>query len=428
MGNSASALPYAIGAPYAPKTGVKSSAAADPVQEGWTLHVGTTKSSGAPVSVFVAKKPSLHKTPVHKFQPNWTQYAPAQHHFSFAKKLRHPHIVQVLATLDTDHPNDATTGSNDPKAAASAPSGASSSSSKAETGDLIIVTEPVVPFVVWFEELLDSNVEVQSQLAWGMECVLRALVFLHVDAKLSHGNLNPTSLFVTPAGDVKLFNFSLVLPMDTTNTTNGLVVSQHFRDYESVLTPDLYRSPERQQHLWNEIVTGSAANGPQILDSFSLGSLLQHCFSQGNLSVPAPLVKAIQRLQTSNIRMRPKLTPLLKCPVFADNVYAKIQNETATVPIMLQETKIVYYQNLLSTLQAQINAGGAGVLPKSMVLHKLMPLMKSGIETIATNEGMKAQAIYRRECKSAGLLISRFLFTSQNVVCSQYWQLFSRFF
>jgi hypothetical protein len=73
---------------------------------GWALHEGSRKSDGSPVSVFLAKKPALHKQTVNPRQPNMMQYATASHHFVHCKKLRHPHILTVTATLDTDNPND----------------------------------------------------------------------------------------------------------------------------------------------------------------------------------------------------------------------------------------------------------------------------------------------------------------------------------
>ena len=37
--------------------------------------------------------------------PTMVQICPALHHYSKLKKLMHPHILRVYATLDTDFPN-----------------------------------------------------------------------------------------------------------------------------------------------------------------------------------------------------------------------------------------------------------------------------------------------------------------------------------
>ena len=96
MGNSASSLPYSIG---------KQQQHQGSSRDGWTLHEGQRKSDGQQVSVFVAKKPALHKAAVANGSP-FTQLAPALHHFSYCKKMRHPHILSVHATLDTDNPSE----------------------------------------------------------------------------------------------------------------------------------------------------------------------------------------------------------------------------------------------------------------------------------------------------------------------------------
>jgi SCY1-like protein 1 len=413
MGNSASTLPYTIGAPVPVLKGggggssSSSSNNDGDIQDGWILHTGTTKSNGKPVSVFVAKKPSLCKTPVQRSKnPHLTQLAPAIQHFLYAKKLRHPHILQVYATLDTDHPNDGVVVGSDSSSGGAATNASTAttasmslaaavSSASSQTGDYIIVTEPVIPFDMWLREQQPSTI----QLAWGMECVIRALHFLHSSATLSHGNVCPAALYVTPAGDVKISRFALCFNTNTDPSSNNSdSVPLHFRDYESLLTPDPYRSPERHQSAWNDI---AAAPGVHGMDSYSVGVLLQYAFSLTGGTLPTTLVKAVQRLQTSNIRMRPKLQPLLKCPAF-DTPYAHLNNATAEYHVMPMEQKIVYWQNLQNTLiqtTASVEIVKNASIPASTVLYKLLPLMKSSIDAIGNNEGLKAQAIYRRECK-----------------------------
>ena len=100
-------------------------------------------------------------------------YACAMHHFMYAKKLRHPNILSVTATLDTDNPNETTTsnsggGGNSGGASNSASSGGAAANTNStlpspttvsnnnnnnnNTGDLIIVTEPCIPFSVWLQQ------------------------------------------------------------------------------------------------------------------------------------------------------------------------------------------------------------------------------------------------------------------------------------
>lgn len=360
MGNSASALPYSIdnqiGAPHD--------------HNGWSLHNGkSTDGRETEVSVFVGKKPQLAKQPASPRYPQQTQLVPALHHYNYCRKLRHPHILKIYATLDTDNPNDGST-----EGGPATPPRKDVASNKNETGDLMIVTEPCVSLDTW----LLSNPS-PDQLAWGLECVIRGLHFLHSSANLAHGNLSPSSFYVTRSGDVKLWNFNLVTPIGPNVGPNS-----HFQQWEEACTMDAYRSPERVQKRYDLI----RSNGVNAIDAYALGILIDHWF-QGR--IPLKLQKAVQRLQTPNIKMRPRLQPLLKCPVF-DTTYQKLQITLEDLIIQPVEQKIQIWQNLGSSLQS-------GTIAKDVALYKLLTLIQNSIMTICGNEAMLVQDLYRREGK-----------------------------
>ena len=354
MGNSASALPYSIdaqvGAPHD--------------HNGWAFHDGKSASDGSEVSVFVGKKPVLAKTPVSPRFPSKFLLTPAYHHYQNCRKLRHPNILKVYATLDTDNPNAATTEGATSSESAATPS--------ATTGDLIVVTEKCQSLDQW----LLSNPS-PEQLAWGLECIVRGLHFLHSSANLAHGNISPSSFYVTPAGDVKLWNFSLITPVG-----NNLGPTNHFQEWEIACTPDAYRSPERVERRFEAI----SAAGVHCMDSYALGILIDHWFSG---RIPQPLVKAVQRLQTANLKMRPRLQPLLKCPVF-DTPYQKINLQLDELNVQPVEQKIATWQNILSMLQNRS-------LQKPLAVYKVLPLIRTSVLTICGNEAMLAQDYYRKE-------------------------------
>jgi SCY1-like protein 1 len=331
---------------------------------GWALHNGkSTDGRETEVSVFVGKKPQLAKTATSPRFPHLMQLIPALHHFRQCKRLRHPHILKVYATLDTDNPTETTDG---PPAAAT--------SSKTETGDLMIVTEPCVSLNSW----LLSNPS-PEQLAWGLECLVRGLHFMHADAKLAHGNLSPSSFYVTKSGDVKVWNFSLV-----TQIGPNLGPGNHFKEWEQACTQDTYRGPERVERRWDAISNA----GVHALDSYSLGILIDHWF-QGR--IPQQLNKAVQRLQTPNIRMRPRLQPLLKCPIF-DTPYQKLQLTLEGLVVQPVEQKIALWQNVGTSI-------AGGLIPKDLSLFKILPLIQDAVTTICSNETMLSQDMYRREGK-----------------------------
>jgi hypothetical protein len=135
--------------------------------------------------------------------------------------------------------------------------------------------------------------------------------------------------------------------------------------------------------------------GVHVMDSYSLGILIQDYWfntGRGVNRVPAPLQKAVQRMQTPNLKMRPRLQPLLKCPVF-DTPYQKLQLQLEEITIQPVEQKVMLWQNLGQQLQTP------NALPKDVALYKVLPLIIHSIQTITSNESMLAQDMYRREGK-----------------------------
>ena len=356
MGNSASSLPYSIG------NQIYSDG-------GWSLHEGTQKSDGSRVSVFVAKKPQLLKTPVNASKsPQQTQLEPALHHFQQCKRLRHPQILQVQATLDTDHPTE------------TAATAVTTSNAAKETGDLIIVTEACIPLEAWL-----ATHPPPEQVAWGLESIVGALHFLHASANLAHGDLSPHSFFVTLAGDVKVWNFSLVTPVSPSQ--GGL--SMHFRDWEGLVTPQPYRSPERVERRFDDLTKQEGST--HAMDSYGLGVLVGYLY---NDQIPAPLQKAVQRLLTPTVRLRPRLQPLLKCPLF-DTPHQKLQLQLEEFLVAPIEQKIAFWQDVLPQLQA-------GLIGEQVARYKLLPLMKMTLQTTGTNDSLKAQEPYKKESEWDG--------------------------
>ncbi|MGK3749362.1 MAG: SCY1-like protein 1 [Bacillariaceae sp.] len=392
MGNSSSSLPFSVdqqvGAPHD--------------HNGWALHKGKStegSDSGKEVSVFVGKKPLLSKTPVDRRQAHKTQLEPALHHYEYCRKLRHPHILKVYATLDTDNPSAASvSGGTTPQTQQ-----AQAAPSKTVTGDLIVVTEPCIPLSEWLLGAAASGPPTPEQLAWGLECVIEGLSFLHASAKLAHGGISPQSLYVTPSGDVKLWNFSLVTPVGPNTNGSAGGPDGHFLQWEAVCCPESYRSPERVEQKWDAV---SNTGGVHAMDSYSLGVLISDYWyrnpSTNANNVPQTLQKALQRLTTSNIKMRPRLQPLLRCPAF-DTSYRNLQRSLDEISIQPVEQKIQLWQNLGLQLQQQ-----NGVIPKDVALYKILPLIITTVRATCGNESMLSQDMYRRE----GTLRQRFaLFT-----------------
>jgi len=345
MGNSASALPFAIGDLQFV------------TDDGWSVHKGSKKSDGSEVTVFQANKPKLCKQAFRGHNSSF-QIFPAHHHYKYCKKMRHPSILQVMASLDTDNPNADVILDQNPF-------------NMPTTGDWIIVTESCIPLHQWLETKPSAD-----QLAWGLQCMISSLSFLHTSGNLAHGNLSFGTWYVNKAGDVKLWNFSLVTPVGVTDGGGG--PTHYFREYEAILTPQSYRSPERIQQKWD----GIALNGVHTMDSYAMGVLINEYY-QGK--IPAPLQKAVQRLQTPTLKMRPRLAPLLKCPVF-ETPYAQFMAQLEELAVQPVENKLRFWQSL------QMDR-----MENNVAQYKLLPIIQSSITTICSSEALLSQDFYRRE-------------------------------
>lgn len=367
MGNSASSLPYSIGD--------KASESEDGC---WAVHSGSQKSDGAPVTVFQAQKPALAKEGF-RGNPNDKKIFVAHHHFTMAKKLRHPYILQVLATLDTDAPS------------AEASDAVTNTATMATAGAYIIVTEPCKPLTQWLAEDRPSP----DQLAWGLQCMVQALSFLHTGAQLAHGAVAPRSFVVTPSGDVKLWNFGIVTPIGVADGGGG--PTPHFRQYEGILTPQAYRSPERCKAQWEALATSQV----HCMDAYSVGVLI-HEYYQGN--VPGPLQKATQRMQTPSLKMRPRLGPLMRCPVFLTD-YAKLLTELKEVQVQPVEQKLRFWQSL-----------NMEKMDPNVAQFKILPLIQSTISSICGSDAMMSQDLYRREVLS---MLTPLFYIAENILTDE---------
>ncbi len=390
MGNSASALPYTIGDEVCASTRAGS--------HGFSIHSGERKSDKAPVTVFKGAKSTMAKTPLIKGSttndPTLTQIFPALHHFKKCKTLIHPHILSVYATLDTDYPdgNDPSSTGTQSASEKSNPASLTALEQTATTGELIIVTEPVVPLQDYLENLENdpelSNAQRADAIAWGIYNLIQAVNFLHNTAKVAHGNLSMHSVFVTPAGDFKLSAFHLLTPVGIADGSSG--PTQHFRHFERDVTPKEYRSPERIEGRFDAISTCPV----HAMDAFSFGVLLpaiyEHYGAGTSGRLPQKLEKACVRLRTQNITARPRILPLSKCPIFeTPHVQAqKFLDEIATKDV---ESKISFWRSLPDLFTKRI-------LSSRIAKYKILPLLQQTITNLTTLDMGLTQEISKREC------------------------------
>ena len=318
-----------------------------------------------------------------------TQLIPALHHFQRIKRLIHPRILRTHATLDTDYPDD------------TKPSpGLNALDQVATTGTLIIITERAIPLDEWLDNLNPATAQSNAAaISWGIYNLVEALSFLHTQAKLAHGMVCPDAVFVTPSGDFKLGGFDLVTPLgnvnnNNNNTTNtgegGCGPTPHFRTYDSPVCPNDYRSPERLSGRYDTLQQSAPIHS---IDCYSLSVLIEYIYTHPsagtNGMVPTPLKKALVRMKNDSPKLRPRLHPLLKCPVF-DNPYVKAQIFLDEVVSKPAEEKIRFLQSLPDILTR-------GVLTENVAIYKILPILVMGLRSSAGNEAAMSQEVNRRE-------------------------------
>jgi len=380
-GSHSSSLPYNI----------KSDPISAPTKHGshgWAIHEASDKKSdGGELTAFQANKAELAKAPLRRTSSlanakysdtSQTQLIPALHHFHRIKRLIHPRILRAHATLDTDYPDDTKP----------AP-GLDALEKAAITGTLIIVTEKCMPLDDWLENLNPHTPQPNAAaISWGIHNIVEALGFLHNQAKLAHGMVCPDAVFVTPSGDFKLGGFDLITPIGIDDGGGG--PTPHFRKYEGAVCPADYRSPERASGRYDVLQQSTPVHS---IDCFSLAALIEYVYTHPNAGtngqVPTPLKKALVRMKNDSPKLRPRLAPLLKCPVF-DNPYVKAEmflDEVMSKPV---EEKIMFLQSLPDVLNR-------GSLNENVAIHKILPLLVMGLRATAGNESAMTQDVNRRE-------------------------------
>ena len=123
------------------------------------LHSGTQKNPQTQnVSIFVSND----------------QFSAASSAIKKLKTLRHPSIINYIDSQESE---------------------------KA----ILLATEQITPLLLHLNLEVDENFEQKdAYLAWGVFQIFRGVAFLH-EANLVHGSLHAGSIFVTPAGEWKIF-------------------------------------------------------------------------------------------------------------------------------------------------------------------------------------------------------------------------------
>ncbi|PWY81854.1 ARM repeat-containing protein [Aspergillus heteromorphus CBS 117.55] len=222
----------------------------------WTLHNATKREDSSTCSIFTFDVAS-----------NKSRLPLAKNAVRKSRTLRHPGVIKVLDTIETE-------------------------------ANIYIVTERVVP-LSWHVKRRSLSEETSK---WGLYTVASTLKFINGDASSVHGIVRASSVFTSESGEWKLGGFDVLSSM---NDDNAVIYT-----YGS-LVPDSarYTPPEVAKGGWEAIKRHPLT----AIDSYGLGILVYEVFN-GNFTggeqvgkttnIPHGMQQSYKRLCTANPKLR----------------------------------------------------------------------------------------------------------------------------
>ncbi|KAL4751467.1 hypothetical protein BDW72DRAFT_173429 [Aspergillus terricola var. indicus] len=220
----------------------------------WTLHNATKREDGSACSVFTFEIAS-----------NKSRLPLAKNAVRKSRTLRHPGVIKVLDTIETET-------------------------------SIYIVTERVVP-LSWHVKRRSLSEETSK---WGLYTVATTLKFINGDAASVHGAVRASSVYTSESGEWKLGGFDILSSM---NDDQAVIYT-----YGSLL-PDTarYTPPEIVKGGWDAIKRHPLT----AVDSYGLAILVFEVFN-GNftgevgktMNIPPSMHQSYKRLGTANPKIR----------------------------------------------------------------------------------------------------------------------------
>ncbi|KAG2414049.1 hypothetical protein HFD88_003240 [Aspergillus terreus] len=222
----------------------------------WTLHNATKREDGSACSIFTFD-----------IAANKSRLPLAKNAVRKSRTLRHPGVIKVLDTIETET-------------------------------SIYIVTERVVP-LSWHVKRRSLS---EETCKWGLYTVASTLKFINEDAASVHGVVRASSIYASESGEWKLGGFDVLSSM---NDEHAVIYT-----YGS-LVPDAarYTPPEVVKGGWDIIKRHPLS----AIDAYGLGILIFEVFN-GNFvggdqvgkttNVPPSMHQSYKRLCTANPKLR----------------------------------------------------------------------------------------------------------------------------
>ncbi|PHH59976.1 hypothetical protein CDD81_2335 [Ophiocordyceps australis] len=302
----------------------------------WTLYNGTKREDGSDCSIFAFDIPA-----------NKGRLPLAKNALKKLRTMRHPGVIKVLDTVETDN-------------------------------YIYIATERVVP-LRWHVRRKSLSPETMK---WGLHNIARTVKFINGDASSIHGSLRVGSIYTSQSGEWKLGGFEL---LSSVKDDKSVIYT-----YGS-LAPDSarYASPELVRDGWDVIKKHPLT----AVDSFNFGTVVFEVFNgeyRGSdqagqtKSIPPSMQSSYKRLCNANPKARISVanfleqgnrtssffdTPLIKLTEGIDNLGVKTPGEREAFLNDLDKVtddfpEEYFMLKVLPELMKSVEFGGGG--PKAL--------------------------------------------------------------
>ncbi|USW58876.1 Putative protein kinase domain, armadillo-like helical [Septoria linicola] len=309
----------------------------------WTLQNGTKREDGSKCSIFTFD-----------INANRSRLALARNALRKFKTIRHPGVVKVLDTVETD-------------------------------SVIYIATERITP-LNWSTRRKALS---EESIKWGLHNVAKTLKFVNDEAVSVHGNVRASSIFTSESGEWKLAGLELLSSM---KEDDAVIFTQ------GSLAPDIgrYSPPEIVKHGWETVRT----NPTHAVDSYNYGILVTEVFSGGFSgtdqigsikNIPTNMQNSYKRLTHAAPKMRLSIahfldqgtrhggffdTPLIQLTDGIDNMGLKSDHEKDVLFSELEQLvdsnefpEDFFMVKVLPELLKSVEFGGGGPRPFSLAMR-----------------------------------------------------------
>ncbi|MCJ1243442.1 hypothetical protein MMC30_000639 [Trapelia coarctata] len=298
----------------------------------WTLHNGTKREDASNCSIF-----SFDIT------ANKSRLPLAKNAVRKLRTLRHPGIVKVLDTVETET-------------------------------YIYIATERVTP-LAWHVRRKSLSVETTK---WGLSMIATTLRFIHDEASSVHGAIRVSSIFTSESGEWRLGGLDLLSSMKEDDAV--------IHTYAGLLPGvNIYAPPEISKTGWDTIKRNPVA----ATDSYNFGLLIYEVYNGGTINtdrigqttnIPPSIHQSYKRLLNTNPKARLTVshfleqgrrsggffeTPLIRLSEGVENLGLKSDNERAELLSELDDVsddfpEEFFKMKILPELLKSVEFGGGG--------------------------------------------------------------------